>query len=182
MKTNSRPGGLTSLILRILIRFFTVYVLLFLLYQCTLSFSRPDIFTLWTGKQTAWLMKIFTPHVTFQIVSPTETGIFLNDRWIVKIVEGCNGMSILILFWALIWAFPSSWKDKLFYSITGGILIWLANLFRIALLGWVYYKYPGFFDMAHRVLFPAIIYGTVIVLWMYWAHKTAKGNRIKKPT
>ena len=38
----------------------------------------------------------------------------------------------------------------------------------LALLGVIAVELPNFMDAAHDYLFPAWIYGTVIVLWLIW--------------
>ena len=119
-------------------------------------------------------MQIFSSDITHKIINDKETGIFLKNQWITRIVEGCNGMNIIILFWALIWAFPARIKDKILFSLTGALLIWITNILRIAFLSWIYYRHNEWFEQAHSVVFPGMIYGMLVILWLYWAHKTAK--------
>ena len=98
-------------------------------------------------------------------------GIFDNGRWILNIIEGCNSVSILILFLAFVWAFPAPWKERLLFSVAGSALIWITNLLRLWVLGLVYAYRFAWFDPMHRVFFPAVIYGMVVLLWIIWMRR-----------
>jgi len=156
---------------RIILTFVGIYLILFISYQWILQRSQPDFFTLLTVKQVNFLYHLTGFDTTWKIIDgpAAHTGIFLNDRWIVNIVEGCNGMSIIILFTAFVWALPASWRQKLLFSLAGVAVIWLINIVRIWILGLTYYYKPQWFDLMHRVIFPGMLYGTVILLWIYWA-------------
>ena len=53
------------------------------------------------------------------------------DKYVVRIVEGCTSVSIIILFLAFIIAFSGSFKTTVLYGIFGVLLIYLTNIFRI---------------------------------------------------
>src|SRR5690625_7148659 len=42
------------------------------------------------------------------------------------------------------------------------------NVLRIALLNYIFVYLPDYGKIAHDYLFPAIIYGTIVVLWIIW--------------
>ena len=157
------------LLLHIILRWLGFYALLYFLYRFILTLGSPDFFTLLTSGQVNAVYRFLGFPSHWKVVDAMETGIFFDGQWVVRIVEGCNGMSIIILFVSFIWAWPVSIRKKLFFTLKGILLIWIINILRIVLLGWVYYRYPSYFDTMHRVIFPALIYGTVILLWMIWA-------------
>ncbi|NPA46865.1 MAG: exosortase family protein XrtF [Chlorobi bacterium] len=155
----------------IILRWLIYYMILYAAYTLALNISAPDVFTRITAVMVEKLYGLFGLPAHWEIINPRETGIFIGENWAAKIVEGCNGMSIIILFISFVWAFPASWRDKILFGLGGSLLIWLVNIGRIALLGWIYYRRPAYFDIIHRVFFPGIMYGTVIVLWIVWASR-----------
>ncbi len=93
---------------------------------------------------------------------------FLNDQYTARIVEGCNSISIIILFLTFIIAFSGSLKATFFYGVFGIALIYVVNILRIVAMTVLYQKYPQYEKILHDLLFPAVIYGLVFVLWVTW--------------
>ncbi len=162
----------SAYLIKIILRFFVVYALLFAAYRLVILRSRPDFFTLQTARQTDLLYRATGHQTTWKVLPDgARVGIFDNGRWILNIIEGCNSVSILILFLAFVWAFPAPWKERLWFSGAGSALIWITNLLRLWVLGLVYaYRY-SWFDPMHRVFFPAAIYGMVVLLWIIWVRR-----------
>ena len=90
---------------------------------------------------------------------------------IVRIIEGCNALSVMILFVAFILAFSKGFVKTFAYVIFGLIVIHILNVLRIALLTIGIMKYPEYKHILHGVIFPLIIYGTVFILWIVWVTK-----------
>jgi exosortase family protein XrtF len=82
-------------------------------------------------------------------------------------VEGCNAISIMILFVAFIFAFYKGLKTFIF-MLAGLILLFIMNLFRIVGLNIVMTDYKQYGKTFHDFVFPAVIYGTVVLLWLIW--------------
>ena len=99
------------------------------------------------------------------------------DKYVVRIVEGCTSVSIIILFLAFIIAFSGSFKTTVLYGIFGVLLIYLTNIFRIVFISLGIYHYPQYEGLLHRIIFPGLIYGMVFLLWVIWVRKYAKVNR-----
>lgn len=97
----------------------------------------------------------------------------VNESYVVKIVEGCTSISIMILFIAFIVAFTGKLKSTIIFGISGLFLIYLANIFRIVLLSLVIYHHPEWQSFMHDIVFPGIIYGMVFLLWVVWVKKFA---------
>ena len=103
---------------------------------------------------------------------------FINQKALVRIVEGCNAVSVMILFVAFIVAFSSTIKRTLLYIVTGLIILHILNILRIALLSIGLYYYKEWGTVLHDVVFPLFIYGVVLVLWIAWVSKF-RGNATK---
>ena len=165
------PG---KLLMKIVLRFFLLYFALLWIYNFSLQSRSPDYFTLATARQTAFLYRLSGMHPEIKELGPAGAGIMSNGKWVVRVVEGCNGISVIIVFLAFVWAFPAPLRDKIRFSLAGIVTIWAVNVLRISLLGWVYIKKPESFDIFHRVIFPAIIYGLVVILWTIWMRHLRK--------
>jgi len=100
--------------------------------------------------------------------------LYVNNEFLARIVEGCNAASIIILFISFIIAFAEKFKKTALFLLAGGVLIYVVNIIRIAILTIMYYEYPQYQEILHSVVFPAIIYGMVFILWMIWVRMLSK--------
>lgn len=94
--------------------------------------------------------------------------IIIENTYAVNIVEGCNSVSVVILFVSFIISFAERFKKTVLFLLAGAVLIYIVNLLRIVLLVVASYKYPEYQEVLHSVIFPAIIYGMVFILWVVW--------------
>lgn len=98
----------------------------------------------------------------------------IEDLYAARVIEGCNSVSIIILFVAFIVAFSGTIKATSLYILFGAFIIYTINVLRIAMLTIMIYKYPEKQGVLHDLIFPAIIYGTVFLLWVIWVNKFSK--------
>jgi len=156
-----------------------VYSVLSISYKLYLDFSYdskfyPDYVTNLVAKQSQSLLESVgfnaqvTPH-------PNEASLklIINNKFVARIIEGCNSISIIILFVSFIVAFAGKFKVTLFYLLFGSVLIYAVNLIRIVILSIGLYNYPWRREILHTVIFPLIIYGLVFLLWMFWVNRFA---------
>jgi exosortase family protein XrtF len=108
------------------------------------------------------------------VINEPFVRVYFQNQYIVRIVEGCNGISVIILFISFVVAFSGSLKNTLLFIFGGTVLIYVLNVLRIALLIVLIYYFPEIKHLLHGVLFPAIIYGTVFILWVIWINKFSK--------
>jgi len=134
-------------VIHFLLRFFVVYGGLSILYFYYLkAFTlQADPFTVWVGKLSKAIIELFG----YESRVLSEPGIpnlqlYVNDNYVARIIEGCNAASIVI------------------------------NIFRIAFLAIALYKFPQHSEWLHQLVFPAIIYGFTVVLWLIWVIKFSK--------
>jgi len=134
----------------------------------------PDYFTNLVAKQSRSLLESADYRAKI-IPHPNEPSIklIINEKYVARIVEGCNSISVIILFVSFIIAFAGKLKTTILYLFVGSVLIYIANLVRVAILSAGLYHYPWRKDILHTVIFPAIIYGMVCLLWMLWVNRFA---------
>ena len=150
------------------------YLLLSFFYATYLKVSEngnypPDFITNLVAKQSNALLE----GVGYKsALSPDNLGegVFLTieNSFTVVIVEGCNSVSVIILFIAFIIAFAERFKKTFLFLFAGSVLIYTVNILRIAILVVAIYKFPEYENMLHSVVFPGIIYSMVFILWMVW--------------
>jgi exosortase family protein XrtF len=99
---------------------------------------------------------------------------YYNNKIMARIIEGCNGLSVIILFISFVVAFSGKKLATFLFLIGGSLLIYILNVVRIALLCILIYYYPEQEHILHGVLFPLFIYGVVFILWVIWVNKFSK--------
>lgn len=169
-------------VIRFIITFLVVYGVLSISYKLYLDYSEssrfyPDYLTHLVAKQsqslieTAGYVTQIEPHS-----NEPSMKLIINKKFVARVIEGCNSISIIILFISFIIAFAGKWKTTLFYALFGSVLIYTVNLIRIAILSIGLYHYPWRKEILHVVIFPLIIYGLVFLLWMIWVNRFASNN------
>lgn len=161
-------------------KFLLTYLLLTSVYECYLSqFDSKnfevDGFTQLVAKQSKDVLVFFNfdANITPNTKEP-GVNLFYNQKHMARIIEGCNGLSVIILFVSFIIAFSGKTKPTILYSIGGSLLIHILNVFRISLLCVLMYYFPNREHVLHGVFFPLFIYGVVFVLWIIWVNKFSK--------
>jgi len=164
-----------------LIKFFGVYALLFVLYAWYLQKNqiKEPIFTCApitenVANQTQSLLNFVGYNVEMQQhTKEVSINVLVNNKPVARIVEGCNSISIIILYIAFIIAFKGSFKNTVLFIIGGGLLIYYFNIVRIAIISIAIYKYPVYQKTLHEIVFPLLIYGLTFLFWFIWVKKFA---------
>jgi len=131
-----------------------------------------DPFTQIVAEQSAAVLSFFDsqsytmPHLT----EPTVK-LFYKGKYISRIIEGCNALSVIILFISFVIAFTGKLKNTIPFILFGCVLIHILNIGRIALLCMGLYHLPQYEHLMHGVIFPLFIYGVVFLLWVIWVNK-----------
>lgn len=171
-------------VLKFILTFLVVYIGLTLVYKWYLGVSDgskfyPDFFTNLVSRQTKWLLELLGYNI--EMIPDSDKpfmNVVLNGRYVARIIEGCSSISVIILFLSFIVAFSGKLKTTIVYLLFGAIGIYVINLFRIVLLTIALYFYPQQEHLLHKVVFPAIIYGLVFLLWFFWVNKFSKNKRV----
>ncbi|WP_240455123.1 exosortase family protein XrtF [Flavobacterium columnare] len=158
-------------------KFFVSYLMLTILYRLYLSgfVNQVDGFTENVSYITGKILVFLGQRV--QIVEDAlneQYQLYFNGKYLARIIEGCNAISVIILFESFVIAFSTSFKKTFMFLWFGSVLIYVVNILRIVLLTILYDLYPEYEHFLHSVLFPFIIYGIVCLLWLYWIKKYAK--------
>ncbi|WP_282136526.1 exosortase family protein XrtF [Seonamhaeicola maritimus] len=167
-------------VVKFILTFLIVYGVLSFLYDFYLRYSGgtkyyPDYFTNLVARQTEILLDTagyeskILPHL-----NEPSMKVILNGKYLARVIEGCNSLSVIILFTSFVIAFSGKIKTTVLYILSGGVMIYVVNLFRIVLLTIGLYHYPEYENILHTIVFPAIIYGMVLLLWVLWVNRFSK--------
>lgn len=158
--------------------FFFTYIVLTLLYKFYLdSYQAEDLdgVTMMASRNSESLLKLLNYDVIIQKNSQNPwQDIILNGRFIAHITEGCNAVSVMILFVSFVAAFSGNLKKTLLFIIFGLISIYILNVIRISLLIVLVYNFPQYTSFLHGTFFPLMIYGYVFILWIFWINRFSK--------
>lgn len=158
-------------------KFFLSYLLLTFVYETYLNQfdskeMEVDDITVTVANQSATVLSWFdSQSYTAPNLREPSVKLFYKNKYISRIIEGCNALSVIILFIAFVVAFSGKLKNTLLFIIFGSGLIYLLNIFRIVILCMAMYSFPEYQNVLHSVVFPLFIYGIVFILWIIWVNK-----------
>ena len=160
-----------------LVKFIFSYLVLTIIYQYYLNQfdiknNEVDGFTKLVSTQVEQLLLLFNgdAHIELHPSQPCYK-FFYNGKYVSRIIEGCNALSVIILFISFVIAFSGKLKNTIYFIISGSIIIHVLNITRIALLMVAFYNFPEANFILHDILFPLVIYGVVFILWIIWVNK-----------
>jgi exosortase family protein XrtF len=142
------------------------------LNQFDIKNNEVDGFTKLVSTQVEQLLLFFNgdAHIELHPLQPCYK-FFYNGKYVSRIIEGCNALSVIILFISFVIAFSGKLKNTIYFIISGSIIIHVLNITRIALLMVAFYNFPEANFILHDILFPLVIYGAVFILWIIWVNK-----------
>jgi exosortase family protein XrtF len=137
--------------------------------------DKMDSITRIVSKNTEQVLQMFNDESSIE-ESPTHPymKLFYNQKYVARIVEGCNAISVIILFISFVVAFSGKLQATLLFIFGGSLLIYVLNILRIAALSALIFYFPKQEPFLHGVLFPLYIYGVVFILWLIWVRKFSR--------
>ena len=159
-----------------LAKFFGSYGILTLFYSLFLMQYEPhgiiDPVSEVVANQSVALIEFFGPDANVvPEVSKPWVKLYYERRYVARIVEGCNAVSVMILFAAFVIAFAGKLATTAGFIFFGSAVIYFLNIGRIALLCAALFHWPQYEHLLHGVAFPLIIYSIVFFLWIIWVNK-----------
>ena len=161
-------------VLRFIFLFLGSYTVLSMLYFWYLSFFvgppvEPDGITRLVGQQTQSVIRAFGFGGDVAMISGEATlGIWVDGIGVARLVEGCNAMSVMILFCAFILAFARGLQQTIGYILAGMVLIYSVNILRVVFISIALAHFDTYRVLLHDIIFPGLIYGFVLLLWLFW--------------
>ena len=133
--------------------------------------AEVDSFTQLVANQSATVLSWFdSKSYTMPHLKEPSVKLIYKGKYISRIIEGCNAISVIILFISFVIAFTGKYKNTILFIVLGSLLIHVLNIARIALLCVGLYHFPNLEHLLHGVIFPLVIYGVVFLLWVIWVN------------
>ena len=141
----------------------------------------------WSTIGAEKIMQVFYPdkqlaikeECSYPIEMPNELFCFdflyMNGKKIVGVADPCNALELYVLYLGFLFAFPASLKRIVAFSFVGIIVIYMANIIRLAALASMNMHRIDAVDMAHHYVFKIIVYALIFGLWVLFTRK-AVGN------
>ncbi len=132
-----------------------------------------DPFTSGIARICVWIVSIFdNDAVSFgKVIQSTRNG------FAVSIERGCNGIEALIILFAALFAFPSTFRQKWIGFSLGFVAIQALNLVRIISLFYIGQWSHTWFEWFHLYLWQALIIIDALVVWLIWLRWIAREDR-----
>lgn len=158
-------------VLGILLRFIIIYLVLLFAYQFYLNTFKEqglDPFSRMIANQVMLIQnKLNIPSALYDDVPRQQMYFHVRTGFATRMVEGCNAISVMILFVSFIFAFYKGAKTFAFAGVSL-LILYVMNIVRIVGLNIVSTDYKQYSKMTHDYVFPAVIYGSVVLLWLTW--------------
>lgn len=160
--------------IRFVIIFVALYLVLNVLYGLWIKSygNYPDPVTVIVTRQTSAILNLLSEQTT-TLPKPGTASVSILEgmRNALNVYEGCNGINVMIVFVAFIFAFGGAARKMVWFIPLGIILIYLINLVRVLGLFYVAQYWKEYFYYIHKYAFTAFIYGFVLILWWWWIEK-----------
>ena len=158
-------------VLGILLRFIVIYLVLLFAYQFYLNSGKDsglDLFSRMIANQVSSLQNtIGYSTEIYDDVKNEQVWFYVKQNYATRMVEGCNAVSVIILFVSFVFAFYKGIKTFVFVG-AGLVILYIMNLLRIMGLNIVMTDHKEYGKIFHDFVFPAVIYGSVVILWLVW--------------
>lgn len=139
--------------------------------------QRPDGITRMVTVQSAWFLDVAGYDTRIEEV-PNAPKVSLMEAGdvVLNVYEGCNGINVIIVFIAFLFAFGGPVKSLAVFLPVGVLIIHFFNLLRIGLLFYLALNNSAQFYYYHKYFFTATLYFVVFGLWVVWVIRF-NGNR-----
>ncbi|MBV8326823.1 exosortase family protein XrtF [Chryseobacterium sp.] len=158
-------------VLGILLRFIIIYLVLLFAYQFYLNHSKDtglDSFSRLIARQVCLIQNgLHYPTELYDDAKNEQVWFYVKEQYTTRMVEGCNAISVAILFVSFVFAFYKGVQTFIFVGV-GLVTLYIMNLLRIVGLNLVMAEHKEYGIMFHDFIFPAVIYGSVVLLWLIW--------------
>jgi len=87
------------------------------------------------------------------------------------ILDGCNGVNVVVLLWSAMLAYPAKWKWRVAGLVGGVLAIQGLNLLRLISLFYLGQYNLAIFQFAHLYLWETLIILDAVVVFGFWSRR-----------
>lgn len=124
-------------------------------------------------------LRAFTAGITGFLVSlfgmsaQVSGTLIYSTPYSIDVVGECTGIVPILIFVSAVLAYPSGFKQKLLGIALGVTILYSLNIARIVSLFCIGYTFPEMVDIAHYLVWQAIMVLAVIITWLVWMARLA---------
>ena len=133
-----------------------------------------DAVARWTASWTSFSLNLLGS------ATRADGTVLWSDSFTANIVAECAVVGPLVLFAGAVLAYPASLGAKGLGVLIGLVVLTCANLVRIMSLFWIGATFPQYLDVAHLLVWQAIIILLAIVLWLFWVERIGASSLSEK--
>jgi len=118
--------------------------------------------------QAAYVFRLFGHPSVVLDYPPYRTLLLLDTHPAVGVAPSCNGLPMLYLFAAFIFAHPGPIMRKLWFVPLGLVIIHASNVLRIMALAVVSVYHREYFEVNHKYVYAIVVYSLIFGLFALW--------------
>lgn len=144
--------------------------------------GKPDDATRLVAAQTCVLLNGMGYDTGYEnLTDAPKVALMEAGQVVLYVYEGCNGINVMIVFIAFLFAFGGPARRLAIFLPAGLIVIHFFNLTRIGLLFYLAVNNATQFYYYHKYLFTATLYFVVFALWILWVVRLNENRNINAP-
>ena len=122
-----------------------------------------------TAQITAKFLYLTGVNVQLLRQAPFYGDAFIYGNFMpIRVIYECTGIFMMIIFISGIFAYKSSWLEKLIGFAVCIPGIYLTNIIRLIFLALIGHHFPQFFDFFHNYVWYALFSIILIGMWLFW--------------
>ncbi|MFO1350879.1 MAG: archaeosortase/exosortase family protein [Gammaproteobacteria bacterium] len=143
------------------IPFIVIFLLLYGLYQA----AEPYLihYFSWLASSVCYVAGLFDSGVYCE-----ANVIHYNNQPSLRVIEGCDGVTVFILITAAVLAFPKGLKDKIKGIAILLPILFIINWLRLLTLAGIRFYFPDAFRLFHVYLFQPIMIFATFACFIIW--------------
>ena len=165
------------------ILFFVVLFVSHFFWKYTVLGDESDDVVTFFGMNISAIFNLMADHVAWVVYSVLSFfGYDLNydvahntlshgNGVAVRIVWACTGLKQAYIFFCILAFAAGPILKKMWYIPVGLVVVYLFNIFRIAVIVAIIKYYPQSFDFWHEQFFKYVFYGVIFLMWVLWEEK-----------
>jgi len=147
-------------------------ILTFMLLYAWLSDTSPvDAYIRHVTGATAGILHLFDSDVNAYYPPGGDYYVASSAQNRTIIGLECTGIIPMLILIAAVIAYPSTLKRKAMGIVIGLIILYIANVIRTVTLFAIYANARGFFDVAHNIIWQAVMILLAVAIWLVWVSR-----------
>jgi len=142
---------------------------LFTVVAFAVLYAAQNVLIVPLNRHLAWMTEKFIRLLGAHASS--SGGVVSMSGFAVEIKNNCNAIYEVGLYAAAVWAYPASWRERLFGTLMGAGVLYVVNFLRILTLLAVGLLYRSWFEATHLYAWQAVFLLVVATCWIAWVSR-----------